>query len=91
MIRAVKRTDIKTVRQLLEADLTGELATIANSSERTLIDLAICSGKRTAKAQVPLIKLLREWGARFSLTKHKEYSSVYRDIVNTIKFQSTVK
>jgi len=38
-----------------------------------------------------MVKMLREWGAKFTLTSHKTHYSAYKDIVNTIKFQSGSK
>jgi hypothetical protein len=88
---ATRNLDISTVERLLEEDTKGELIKTVDLVGRTLIDIAICHGRRTHRSQVPLVKMLRQRGVKFTLVKDKSLYRTYVDIVNTIDLQNRTR
>jgi hypothetical protein len=89
--RATRNLDIRTVKQLLENDTTGELVKTKDSTGRTLIDIAIYHGRPTSSSQVPLLKMLSERGVKFTLAGNKSHRKTYSNIIETINYQNRTK
>lgn len=89
--RATRKLDIRTVKRLLDEDITGELINTVDSVERTLVDIAICQGRSTGRSQVPLVKMLSKRGVKFTLGDNKPLRKNYADILETIKYQNRTK
>ncbi|EEP77139.1 predicted protein [Uncinocarpus reesii 1704] len=88
--KATRNLDLCLVERLLNEDVTTTLVHTVDSHGRTLIDIAICQGKSTHPSQVPLVKLLKERGVKFTL-KDERHRRMYREIMDAIKFQSKKK
>ncbi|WEW55356.1 hypothetical protein PRK78_000786 [Emydomyces testavorans] len=85
--KATRNLDICLVERLLDEDVTGTLVNTVDSYGRTLVDIAICQGKCTHPSQVPLVKMLKERGVKFTL-KEERHRRMYREIMDAIKLQS---
>jgi hypothetical protein len=85
---ATRNLDISTVERLLEEDTQGELIRTVDSVGRTLIDIAICLGRRTSRSQVPLVKMLSERGVKFTLVGNKRLHKTYSDIIRSINYEN---
>ncbi|EAS32939.3 uncharacterized protein CIMG_03963 [Coccidioides immitis RS] len=88
--RATRNLDIHLVERLLQEDVTGTLIHTIDSHGRTLVDIAVCQGKSTHPSQVPLVRMLKERGVKFTL-KDDRHRRMYREIMDTIKLQSRKK
>ena len=88
---ATRNLNISIVKRLLKEDTKGELIKTVDSAGRTLVDIAICCGKRTHRSQVPLVKMLTEQGAKFTLVWDKRLYKTYCEIINTINLQNKTR
>ncbi|KAI1906068.1 hypothetical protein LOZ61_002496 [Ophidiomyces ophidiicola] len=88
--KATRNLDIQLVERLLNEDVTGSLVETTDTHGRTLVDIAISQGKSTHPSQVPLVKLLKERGVKFTL-KDDRNRRMYHEIVNAIRLQSRRK
>ncbi|KAF7508876.1 hypothetical protein GJ744_008585 [Endocarpon pusillum] len=82
---ATRNLDIDRVGRLLDDDSRGELIKTVDSAGRTLVDIAICDGKRTKTSQVFLVEMLLRRVVKFTLVKNKRHNQTYTDLLRTIQ------